>query len=112
MGALLSLIGLAWRGEPLNGLVIEQVGLLAIAAGLLLYATALVLFAPLTTQRVADVGFACGLCVAVAAGALWQYFTIRRYRAARLGPRSDGSAGGANTRPEPGSPDFGSHAHG
>jgi peptidoglycan biosynthesis protein MviN/MurJ (putative lipid II flippase) len=112
LGALLSLIGLVWRGEALNGLVIEQVGLIGICAGLLLYMVGVLTFVPLTEQRAANVGFAVGLCAAVAAGAAWQYFTIRRYRLARLGPPGDGSAEGNRARPEPGSPDFPQHSHG
>jgi predicted tellurium resistance membrane protein TerC len=106
LGALISIVGLTWRGEPLNGLVIEQVGLLGIAAGLVLYIAGLFMFLPLTDRRLADVGFATGLCVAVAAGAIWQYATIRRYRAARLRPRDNGPSSIGGPRPH------GDHTHG
>ena len=108
LGALISLVGLVWRGDELNGLVIEQVGLAFISAGLALYVVALFTLAPLTDQRLSDVGLAAGLCIAVGSGAVWQYATIRRYRAARLGPAGDGSADAHADRPD----DSGTHDHG
>jgi len=86
IGAIVSLVGLIWRGDPLNGLVLEQVGLIGITLGLTLYVIALFTFTTVTRNRVGEVGLAAGLAVAIVAGAVWQYAEIRKYRRDKLTP--------------------------
>lgn len=81
-GCLISIGGILWglKFDHLNGLVIEQTGLVFIPVGCALYSIAL-----LGVERPSQALLAFAMSVGVAAFAVVQYLSIRRYRNKRLG---------------------------
>lgn len=80
LGCIISIVGIAWQGRRgsrhrLDGLVIEQFGLVGVFVGCSLYVTALFLAA-----RPVDAAFASGLSFGLAVAAAWQYRVLSKYR--------------------------------
>lgn len=77
LGCILSIIGIWWQKHRRRstGLILEQMGLVAVFVGCLLYAVALA-----TVPRITDAALALGMSAGLAAAAAGQYFSIRRYR--------------------------------
>lgn len=73
-GCLIGLLGIAWR-DRLDGLVIEQLGMVGVTVGGILYAVALITAAGPWTNAILAIGMSLG--VAVAAGV--RYWGIYRY---------------------------------
>jgi hypothetical protein len=81
LGSLISIFGIlwGWRRNHLDGLVIEQVGLVFIATGCILYGVALT-----GVEQPLEAMLAIGLCAGLVAFCATQYIGIRRFRRKRL----------------------------
>lgn len=77
LGCLVGLFGIGWANR-LDGLVIEQVGLLAVALGSGMYALALTLGG----SRWSDIALAFGMSLGVCVAAGVRHWRIYRYRRA------------------------------
>lgn len=80
LGCVVSVVGIWWQSRKgarhhLDGLVIEQIGLVGVFVGCSLYVIAL-----LFNARPLDAAFAGGLSLGLAVAAAWQYYALRRHR--------------------------------